>query len=334
MLSGKIERRQVIALVGSAAVGWPLALRAQQAEGMRRVAILLPFTDTDAEVQRWITALRQGLRELGWTDGGNIRIETYWGAADIGRISRAAAELIEHKPDVVIANGPLAVTALKQVAGKTPIVFLGVVDPVASGFAASLARPGGNVTGFTLGEFAMSGKALEILKQIAPAISRVVVIYNPQQVPQVGRLASITAVAPSLGLQVTGASAGDAERINQIIEDLGAEPSTGVVVLGNPVTIVNRAVIIALLARYRLPAVYDYPFFARDGGLISYGIDASAQFRQAASYIDRILKGTRAADLPIQQPTKFVLVINLKTAKALGLTASPSLLASADELIE
>jgi ABC-type uncharacterized transport system substrate-binding protein len=217
---------------------------------------------------------------------------------------------------------------------KIPIVFTGVADPVGTGFVASLAQPGGNITGFTLGEFAMSGKLLEMLKQVAPHVNRVTVIYYPQQVPQVGRLGAIQTAASALGLQVGGASVSNADEIIHVIESLGTEPGRGVIVLPSVVTIANRGRIIALMARYRLPAVYEFPIFARDGGLISYGIDSVAQFRQAASYVDRILKGTAPTELPVQEPTRFALIVNLKTATTLGLTAPPSLLATADEVIE
>jgi putative ABC transport system substrate-binding protein len=263
-----------------------------------------------------------------------IREVPTWATPDVARIGSVVANLIDRKPDVILANGPLAVAALRQTTGKIPIVFTAVADPVGSGFVASLARPGGNITGFTLGEFTLSGKMLEVLKQIAPQITRVSVIYNPQQVPQVGRLAAIQTAAPSLGLQVNGASAANVDEITQAIENLGTEPNRGVIVLPYAVAIANRSLIITSLARHRLPAVYEYPVFAREGGLVSYGTDRADQMRQAASYIDRILNGANPADLPVQDPTKFALIINLKTAKTLGLTVPPALLAGADEIIE
>jgi putative tryptophan/tyrosine transport system substrate-binding protein len=328
-----VRRREFIALVSGLLI-WPHIARAQQIERIRRLGILMPFAETDPEIQRWLTAFIEGLQQSGWIEGSNIRIDTHWTSSDVGHISSAAADLLDRKPDVILANGPLAVAAFRQMTGKIPIIFVGVADPVGSGFVASLARPGGNITGFTLGEFTMSGKLLELLKQIAPQISRVSVIYNPQQVPQVGRLATIQAIAPSLGLQMSGVSAANVDEIAQAIENLGAEPGRGVIVLPTPATITNRSLIIALMARHRLPAVYEYPVFAREGGLVSYGTDRIAQMRQAASYIDRILNGANPADLPVQDPTKFLLIVNLKTAKALGLTIPPSLLATADEVIE
>ena len=263
-----------------------------------------------------------------------MRIDAHWATADVGRVNRAAIEVIDRKPDVILATGPLPLAALRPMTSKIPIVFTGIADPVGTGFVASLARPGGNITGFTLGEFAVSGKLLEVLKQVAPEISRVTVIYYPVQVPQVGRLGAIQTAAAPLGLVVTGASVSNADEITRVIESVSAEPGRGVIVLPSPVALANRGLIIALLARHRLPAVYEFPVFAREGGLISYGIDLVAQFRQAASYVDRILKGAEPADLPVQEPTKFTLVVNLKTAKALGVTVPPSLLASADEVIE
>jgi ABC-type uncharacterized transport system substrate-binding protein len=274
------------------------------------------------------------LRELGWIDGSNVQIDTHWSTANVGRINQAAIEVIDREPHVILAIGPLAVASLKQITNTIPIVFVGIADPVGSGFVASLARPGGNITGFTLGEFTMSGKMPEILKKIAPHVTRVTVIYNPQQVPQVGRLAAVQMAAPILGLQVSGVSVADAEEIRHAIEKLEGDSDRGVIVLPAPVTITNRSLIIALLARYRLPAIYEFPVFARDGGLVSYGTDRIVQFRQAAAYVDRILRGDKPADLPIQDPTKFALIVNLKAAKALGLTVPASLLATADEVIE
>jgi putative ABC transport system substrate-binding protein len=328
-----VRRREFITLVGGAATGWPLAARAQHI-GMRRVAILFASPEPEPEVQRWHAAFVQQLRDLGWIEGGSIQIDTHWGTTDVGRLNRAAMELIDRKPDVIVANGPLTLAALRPMANKIPIVFTGVADPVGTGFVASLAQPGGNITGFTLGEFAMSGKLLEVLKQVAPQVSRVFVIYYPQQVPQVGRLGAIQTAAPALGLQVSGASVSNADEITRVIESLGTEPARGVIVLPSAITVANRGRIIALMARYRLPAVYEFPVFAREGGLLSYGIDIVVQYRQAASYVDRILKGAAPAELPVQEPTKFALIVNLKTATTLGLTVPPSLLAIADEVIE
>ena len=325
--------RELITLLACVAVVWPLAARAQQGNGKRRVSILLPYAEADVEVQTWIGAFVQALRELGWIDGSNVQIETHWTTGDVGRNNQAAMEVIDGKPDVIFANGPLPLAALRPMTNKIPIVFVGVADPVGTGFVASLAQPGGNITGFTLGEFAMSGKLLGLLKQVAPEISRVTIIYYPVQVPQVGRLGAIQAAAAPLGLPVSGASVTNADEITRVIASL-AEPGRGVIVLPSVVTFANRNLIIELLARYRLPAIYEVPVFARDGGLVSYGTDRVVEFRQAAAYVDRILRGEKPADLPIQDPTKFTLIVNLKTAKALGLTVPVSLLATADEVIE
>jgi len=329
-----MRRREFITLVGGTVAGWPFALRAQQTDGKRRVSILLPFAEADAEVQTWIATFVQALRESVWIDGSNIQIDTHWIGADVGRINQLAKEVIDRKPHAIFAFGPLAVAALKQITSTIPIVFVGITDPVGSGLVADLARPGGNITGFTVGEFTMSGKMPEILKQIAPQVTRLTVIYNPQQVPQVGRLVAVQMAAPTLGLKVSGASVANAEEIKHAIEKLEGESDRGVIILPNSVTITNRSLIIALLARYRLPAIYELPVFVRDGGLVSYGTDRVVQFRQAAAYVDRILRGDKPADLPIQDPTKFTLVVNVKTAKALGLTVPASLLAIADEVIE
>jgi putative tryptophan/tyrosine transport system substrate-binding protein len=330
-----MRRREFISLITGAAVGRSVAVPAQQIQGVRRVAILTAFADeTEAEVQRWFAAFAQELRDLGWIEGGNIRIDAHWATTDVSRLNRATMELIESKPDVILANGPLPLVALRQMATKIPIVFTGVADPVGTGFVASLAKPGGNITGFTLGEFAMSGKLLGVLKQVAPQVSRVTVIYYPQQVPQIGRLGAIQTAAAALGLQVSGASVSNMDEITHVIESLGTESGRGVIVLPSVLTIANRGRIVALMARYRLPAVYEFLVFAREGGLISYGIDNVAQYRQAASYVDRILKGANPAELPVQEPTKFALIVNLKTAATLGLTVPQSLLATADEVIE
>jgi putative ABC transport system substrate-binding protein len=329
-----MRRRDFVKIIAGSTATWSLTARAQQIQGLRRVAILTAFAETEPEVQRWFATFVQQLRDLGWIEGANIQIDTHWATADVGRLNRAAMELIDRKPDVILAIGPLTVAALRPMTSKIPVVFTGVADPVGTGLVASLAQPGGNITGFTLGEFAMSGKLLEALKQVAPQVSRITVIYYPQQVPQVGRLGAIQTAAPALGLQVSGASVSNADEITRVIESLGTEPGRGVIVLPSVVTIANRGRIIALMARYRLPAVYEFPVFAREGGLISYGIDSVAQFRQAASYVDRILKGAAPAELPVQEPTKFALIVNLKTAKALGLTIPQSLIATADEVIE
>ena len=245
-----MRRRDFIRAIVGAVTAWPFALHAQQTDDKRRISILLPFAETDPEVQTWIATFVQALRELGWIDGSNIQIDTHWAGADVRRINQVAIELIDRKPHVIFANGPLAVASLKQITSTIPIVFVGVADPVGSGFVADLARPGGNITGFTLGEFTMSGKMPEILKQIAPQVTHLTVIYNPQQVPQVGRFAAVQMAAPTLGLQVSGASAANAEEIKHAIAKMEGESDRGVIILPSAVTITNRSLIIALLARY------------------------------------------------------------------------------------
>jgi putative ABC transport system substrate-binding protein len=329
-----MRRRQFIALLGGAAAAWPLAARAQQPERTRRLGILMAIAENDPEGQQRVAAFVQGLRELGWTEGGDIHIDYRWAGADVGRIRSAAAELIDLKPDAIVAQTALAVAPLQQMTATIPIVFLNIVDPVSSGFVASLARPGGNITGFAPAEMSMRGKLLEVLKEVAPAVSRVGVLYNPVQAPQLGQWRAIETAAPSLGVQVSAAGAANADEITHGIEAFANELGGGMVVLANPVNDANRGLIIALMARHRLPAVYAYPHYVREGGLVSYGVDPIDQFHQAATYVDRILKDAKPADLPVQQPTKFDLTVNLKTAKALGLTIPPSLVARADEVIE
>jgi ABC-type uncharacterized transport system substrate-binding protein len=329
-----VRRRDFITLIGGAAVAWPLAARAQQPERMRRLGILMAIAENDPEGQQRVAALVQGLRESGWTEGGNIHIDYRWTGADVGRIRSAAAELIDLKPDAIVAQTALTVAPLQQMTTTIPIVFLNIVDPVSSGFVASLARPGGNITGFTPSEMSMRGKLLGVLKEVAPAVSRVGVLYNPVQAPQVGQWRAIETAAPSLGVQVKAAGAANADEITHGIEAVANEPGGGMIVLSNPVNDANRGLIIALMARHLMPAIYAYPHYVREGGLVSYGVDPTVQFHQAAAYVDRILKGAKPADLPVQQPTKFDLIVNLKTAKALGLTISQSLLATADEVIE
>jgi putative ABC transport system substrate-binding protein len=327
-------RREFITLIGGLAAAWPFAARAQRADRMRRLGVLMALAENDAEGKKYIASFVQGLHDLGWTEGGNIRTEYRWAGTDVDRIRVAAGELLDLKPDAILAMTPLAVAPLRQMTATVPIVFVQVTDPVASGIVATLARPGGNVTGFAAIEYAVGGKSLELLKQVAPAVSRVAVLYNPVQVTQKGLLANIENAAPSLGVQVVAAGARDADEIKRVIDDFANTPGGGMIVLPNPITIGNRGQIIALLAHHRMPAIYNMPVFAREGGLVSYGADDAAQYRQAASYIDRILKGAKAADLPVQQATKFEFIINLKTARALGLTVPPTILTLADELID
>jgi putative ABC transport system substrate-binding protein len=279
-------------------------------------------------------AFRQALEKLGWSDGRNVRIDYRWGGADPGRIRAHAKELVGLDPDVILVSTSLALQPLLRETRSIPIVFTQITDPVGSGFVASMARPGGNITGFAPGEFERFGKSLELLKEVAPQVTRVAVIRNPEQKPQEGMWRAIEAVAPSFKVQLTAADARNSAEVEHTVDRFASEPNGGLIVLPNPVTEGNRRLIIAMAARHRLPAVYAFRFFVTDGGLMSYAADLADQYRQAASYVDRILKGEKPSDLPVQQPTKFDLVINLKTAKALGLEVLPTVLARADEVIE
>jgi putative ABC transport system substrate-binding protein len=329
-----MTRRKFITLLGGTAAAWPLAARAQQGERMRRVGVLTAFAENDPDAQANIAAFRQALEKLAWTDSHKLHIDYRWGGADPERIRAYAIELVGLKPDVILAVSAQALQPLQQVTSSIPIVFTQMGDPIGSGFVTSIAHPGGNITGFTPAEFSMQGKKLEMLKEVAPQITRAAVLFNPEQIPQAGMLRAVEAVAPSVGVQFTAAAVRDAADIERAIDQFAREPSGGLVVLPSGATIVHRDLIIALAARYRLPAVYQYRQFVADGGLMSYGNDLADQYRQAASYVDRILRGEKPGDLPVQAPTKFELVINLKTAKALGIEIPPTLLARADEVIE
>jgi putative ABC transport system substrate-binding protein len=329
-----VRRREFIALLGGASLAGPFAARAQQPSRIPRIGLLNAFGEDDPDVQANITAFRQTLQKLGWTDGRNVRIDYRWGAADPERIRAHVKELVGLNPDVMLVSSTLALQPLLQETRSIPIVFTQVVDPVGAGLVASLARPGGNVTGFTVAEFSMFGKLLEVLKEAAPYVTRMAVILNPDQRPQTGILRAIEAAAPSFRVQVTAVGARDVAELERAIDQFAREPNAGLLVLPNPVTIGNRKLLIAMAARHRLPAAYPFRHFVEDGGLVSYGINLADQFRQAASYVDRILRGEKPAELPVQQPTKFELMINLKTAKALGLDVPATLLARADEVIE
>jgi putative tryptophan/tyrosine transport system substrate-binding protein len=329
-----MKRREFIALVGGAAVVWPLAARAQQPEPMRRIGVLQYINESDPELQRRVAVFVQGLQKLGWREGVNLVIDYRYGADDSEQMRRDAAELVGLKPDVIWTSGGLGLLSLKRATHSIPIVFTTVYDPVGSGYVSSLARPGGNITGFTLGEFSMGGKMLEVLKEVVPQVSRVAVILNLEQPPHVAMWRAVEAMAQSFGVSLTATDVQDPAEIERAIEAFAREPNGGLIVLPGPITINHREVIIALAARHRLPAVYPFRFFVTSGGLVSYGADPFDQSRQAAAYVDRILKGEKPEDLPIQQPTKFEFVINLKTAKALGLSVPPSLQQRADEVIE
>jgi putative ABC transport system substrate-binding protein len=330
-----IRGREFITLLGGAAVAWPRAAYAQQADRMRRVGVLLNRAADDPEEQARVAAFLQQLQELGWTDGRNVRVDYRWAAADANRSRTYAAELVALAPDVILASASQSTAALLQTTHTVPIVFVNVVDPVGAGYVARLARPGGNATGFSAFEYSLSGKWLELLKEIAPNLTRIAILRDPAIAAGIGQFAVIQAMAsPSLGVELSPIDVRDGGEIERNIAALAREPSGGLIMTASTVTAVRFKLIIMLAARHRLPAVYPFRYFVTSGGLISYGPDPTDQFRRAAGYVDRILKGEKAADLPVQAPTKYELAINLKTAKTLGLTVSPSLLARADQVIE
>ena len=328
-----MRRREFITLLCSAAV-WPLAARAEQPERMRRIGVILPAAANDAEFQTWVGAFLQALAQLGWTIGRNMRIDIRWATANHAEIRKQAAELVALAPDVILASGTSTVGPLLQATRTVPIVFPIVVDPIGAGFVESLARPGGNATGFLTFEFSLAGKWLELLKQIAPGVTRVAVFRDPASPSGTGQFGAIQAVAPSLRVEVSPVNMRDAGEIERAIAAFASAPNGGLILTASGMSILHHDLIIALAARYKLPAVYYERFFVAAGGLISYGADRTDQYRQAAGYVDRILKGEKPADMPVQAPTKYEIVINLKTAKALGLTLPPAVLARADEVIE
>src|SRR5262252_1076011 len=333
-MRAKIERREFITLLGGAAA-WPLAAHAQQAERMRRIGLLLSMVESDPRGLEYITAFAQGLAELGWTVGRNVRIEYRWGAGDLDRFRRYAAELIALSPDVVLATAGSIVGAFQQASRTVPIVFVTTIDPVGGGWVESLSRPGTNATGFASYEFSMSGKRLELLKEIAPGVKRVAVIRDPSVPAGSGGLAAIQTVVPSLGVELTPVGVRDAGDIERAITGFARGSKGGLILVGPTSSVARyRDLIIALAARHRLPAIYSSRLFVTGGGLISYAPDSFDPYRRAAGYVDRILKGEKPADLPVQAPTKYELVINLKTARALGLEVPATLLARADEVIE
>jgi len=328
------SRRDFITLLGGATIAWPLAARAQQPERMRRVGVLMNLGSDDAEAQARNAAFLQGLQELGWTVGRNVRIEYRWGAGDAELFRRHASELVALAPDVILAGGGAVVPSLLQATRTVPIVFTGTPDPVGAGFVESLARPGGNATGFTIYEYGISGKWLELLKEIAPHVTRAAVIRDPAIAAGLGSWGAIQSVAPSLGVELRPLGVRDAGEIERVVTAFARSSNGGLIVTGSALAIVHRELIATLAARHRLPAVYPLRLFVTVGGLISYGPDSIDPYRLAAGYVDRILKGEKAADLPVQAPTKYELVINLKTAKALGIEVPATLLARADEVIE
>jgi ABC-type uncharacterized transport system substrate-binding protein len=326
-------RRDFITLLGGAAA-WPLAARAQQGERMRRIGALSPLAADDPQSQARLVAFVQGLQQFGWTDGRNVQIDTRWAAGDAERIRKFAAELVALAPDAIVTTGSVTVGPLLEATRTVPIVFAQVPDPVGAGFVDSLARPGGNVTRFTSFEYGMSAKWLELLKQIAPTVSRVAVLRDPAISAGTGQFGALQAVAGSFGVVVSPVNVRDPTEIERTIASFAQRPNGGLIVTGSGLTSLHRNLIVSLAARHKLPAVYWERFMVAGGGLMSYGADGIEQYRRAASYVDRILKGEKPADLPVQAPTKYELVINLKTAKALGLEVPSMLLARADEVIE
>ncbi len=331
-----IGRREFIAGLGGAAAAsaWPLAARAQQSGPIKRIGILLAAAANDAQFQARVGAFLQALALLGWTDGRNVRIDTRWATANAAEIRRHAAELAALAPDVILASGSSTVGPLLQVTRTVPIVFPHVIDPVGAGFVDSLARPGGNATGFMSFEYSLSGKWLELLKQIAPGVTRVAVLRDPADPSGTGQFGVIQAVAPSLRVEVSPINLRDAGEIERAVAAFARSANGGLIVTGSGLANVHRDLIVTLAARHKLPAVYHDRSFAAAGGLVSYGPDRIDQYRKAAGYVDRILKGAKPADLPVQAPTKYEMVINLKTAKALGIEVPPMVLVRADEVIK
>ena len=328
-----MRRREFITFIGAALAAYPLTVSAQQNERARRIAVLMAVED-DAEGQTRLAAFRKGMHGLGWIEGRDMQMEVRFASGDADRARAYGAELMRWAPDVILANSALVVAALKQQTKTIPIVFAQVVDPVNSGFVDSLARPGGNITGFVSLDFGMGAKWLEILKQIAPGVVRVAVLRDPQTPGGSGQLGAVQAATSSFGVELKALDVRDTAMIERGLSAFAGEPNGGLIVLNSVASSIHHKLITDLAARLRLPAIYPYRFFVADGGLVSYGIDNHDLWQKAAGYVDRILKGAKPAELPVQEPTKFELAINLKTAKTLGLAIPPSLLARADEVIE
>jgi len=329
-----MRRREFIRFISGAAAYLPLVARAQQGERLRRIGVLIGQVADDPQGKSRVATFLQGLQQLGWTEGRNVQIDIRWGVADAASSRRYAAEMVALAPDVILTGASAATSAAKEATRTLPIVFVNVSDPVAAGYVASLARPGGNVTGFTFVEYGMSGKWLELLKEIVPTVKRVAVLRDPNIASGIGQFAIIQSVAPSFAVETSPIDIHNADEIERAITDFAHTANGGLIVTASPAALVHRKLIISLAARHRLPTVYFLSGFVKDGGLISYGADPIAPYGQAASYVDRILKGEKPADLPVQAPTKNELLLNLKTAKALGLTVPPSILSRADEVIE
>jgi putative tryptophan/tyrosine transport system substrate-binding protein len=328
-----MRRREFISVLGGV-VAWPLVARAQQPERMKRIGVLMNSTADNLDSQANIAAFLQVVQQSGWTDGRNVRIETRWGGGEADTIAKRAEELVALTPDVILATGNVAMVPLLQATRTVPIVFVSVADPVGAGFVESMARPGGNVTGFIQFEYSLSGKWVELLKEIAPGVKRAAVLRDPAISAGIGQFAVIQSVAPSVGLDVSPVNVRDASEIGRSIADFARSPNGGLIVTASALTVLHRDLIIGLAAQHKLPAIYYRRNFVTSGGLISYGYDLTDQYRRAAGYVDRILKGEKPADLPVQAPTKYELAINLKTAKVLGLVTPQALLARADEVIE
>jgi putative tryptophan/tyrosine transport system substrate-binding protein len=329
-----MRRRNFIACLGSAAA-WPLAVRAQQGEQIRRIGVLLATGQKDPDTPNRIAAMRQALQGFGWSEGRNLWIDIRFGEGDTNLIQKHAVELVGSNPDAILVLGTIVVTALRQVTRSIPVVFVQVADPVQAGFVSSLSHPGGNITGFITYEFNMGGEWLELLKDISPGVTRVLFLLNPENTAQwAGYTRVFEAFGPTTGVRIVPGAVRDRDEIESVIDTFAREPDGGLLLPPDAITLVQQQLILRLAARHRLLAVYPYRAWAVNGGLLSYGIDVVDQFRRATSYINRILKGENPGDLPVQAPTEFKMVINLKTAKALGLEIPPTLLARADEVIE
>jgi ABC-type uncharacterized transport system substrate-binding protein len=330
-----MKRREFITLLGGAAA-WPLAARAQQPERMRRIGVLMGLPESDSQAQGYIATFRDGLHKLGWTEGRDTRIDTRWAApGDTQLMQRFAKELVALQPDIILSNTTPTTTALLQQTRTIPIVFVIVGDPIGSGFVASFPRPGGNVTGFNVSEPTQSGKWVELLKEVAPRVAKVAILFNPASATYAEYwLKPFKAAAAAFAVEAIAAPVRDGSELDSVFAAQARDPNSGLIAMPDSFTDANRVEITSLAARYRLPAVYPYRHFAEVGGLLSYGVDQNDNFRRAAGYVDRILKGEKPSELPVQAPVKFELVINLKTAKALGLEVPPMLLARADEVIE
>jgi putative ABC transport system substrate-binding protein len=329
-----MRRRDFLSLVGGATVGWPLAARAQQGEPIRRIGVLMNRTADDPQGQARLNVFQQSMGQLGWSEGRNVKFEVRWGEDDDERERQCAKELVALAPDVILASGTLSVAELQRVTHTVPIVFAAVGDPVGSGLVDTSARPGGNTTGFMLYEYALSAKWLELLKQIAPQLTRAAVLRNPANAAAIGDFSAIQGAAHALGVEVSPINIRDAGEIERAVAEFSRAANSGLIATGSASASVYHNLIIALAARHKLPTIYPYRYMVTGGGLISYGPDPVDQFRQAGGYVDRILKGEKPANLPVQAPTKFELIINLKTAKALGITIPDKLTATADQVIE